>query len=415
MSTYAFILGRKNQLSIAELCAVLGKQDKIIEINAETLIADLSEPLTNPQYSLNRLGGVIKIVELISELPVSAPRDRIALEISAHLFQKFKDHETKFKYGISAYSLPQKPEQFLNRILNLVKKSLTADGLKSRFINKNFNNLENAAIKGEKLLAEGSEIVIIQGRSKYFIGETVALQDFENYSKRDFDRPARDAKLGMLPPKLAQILINLAGLTSLQEPIKSTIYDPFVGVGTIPTEALLLGFKVIGSDISSVIIEKSRKNIDWTIKEFNISQPDLRLFAKDATTLITHDLPEKVDAIVTESYLGPPQAILPSPGDMAKIFSNITSIVTGFFQAIHPILKPGTPVIITFPAYRDKGRFHFIEDLPYAIEQLGFSAITMISEEIINNNSLRTFERKSLIYDRPDQVVGREIWKFIRK
>ena len=32
MSTYAFILGRKNQLSIAELCAVLGKQDKIIEM-----------------------------------------------------------------------------------------------------------------------------------------------------------------------------------------------------------------------------------------------------------------------------------------------------------------------------------------------------------------------------------------------
>jgi hypothetical protein len=38
----------------------------------------------------------------------------------------------------------------------------------------------------------------------------MALQDFESYSKRDYGRPARDPRTGSLPPKLAQILINLA-------------------------------------------------------------------------------------------------------------------------------------------------------------------------------------------------------------
>ena len=77
------------------------------------------------------------------------------------------------------------------------------------------------------------EIVVIKGHDKVFIGKTVAIQDIENYTKRDYERPARDAKTGMLPPKLAQIMINLGGLTKIDHDqeethaVQHTLYDPF--------------------------------------------------------------------------------------------------------------------------------------------------------------------------------------------
>jgi len=49
----------------------------------------------------------------------------------------------------------------------------------------------------------------------------------------------------MLPPKLAQILVN-----SVQA---QTVYDPFCGTGVIPQEALLLGRTASGSDLSDEI------------------------------------------------------------------------------------------------------------------------------------------------------------------
>ena len=59
--------------------------------------------------------------------------------------------------------------------------------------------------------------------------KVVGVQDIDAYSKRDQTRPARDAKVGMLPPKLAQILINLCG------PLKpgSVVLDPFCGTGVV--------------------------------------------------------------------------------------------------------------------------------------------------------------------------------------
>jgi hypothetical protein len=36
------------------------------------------------------------------------------------------------------------------------------------------------------------------------------VQDIDAYAERDFERPMRDAFVGMLPPKLAQIMLNLA-------------------------------------------------------------------------------------------------------------------------------------------------------------------------------------------------------------
>lgn len=414
MNLYAFILGRKHLLSIAEILHVLDPKDHIVDITHEAFIVDLHEELKKPQESLNRLGGTIKIAKIFSELSLS--QSDFASPISEHLHRLFSDRDTKLSYGLSMYSFSQGYDRQIKNTLMKIKKSLKADGIKSRFINKNFKNVKNAAIAGEKLLEDGIDLNIINGTHNTYCAETVALQDFESYSHRDYDRPARDARLGMLPPKLAQIMINVAGFTTLNSDIDAkTLYDPFCGMGTVLTEGLLLKFNVVGSDISPEVIEGASKNIDWHIQEFthtNQSQLLQPLFPKDATSLESKDFIQQPDCIVTESYLGPPQTHVPEPKIMKKNFQHIQETLTRFFRNAHPLLKPNTPIVISFAAYRGKGTIHTMEQLPEQIQNLGYKIEPLIPKEIAARHNLKS--EQSLLYDRPDQTVGRQIWKFVR-
>jgi len=105
----------------------------------------------------------------------------------------------------------------------------------------------------------------------------LAVQDVEGYSERDYNRPSRDAKVGMTPPKLAQIMINLAGLKD-----GDTVYDPFCGVGTIMQEALLNDYRVIGSDANSAQVENCRSNLSWISKKYILKHPDYKIFQSDS-------------------------------------------------------------------------------------------------------------------------------------
>ncbi len=54
------------------------------------------------------------------------------------------------------------------------------------------------------------------------------MQDVDEYAARDQARPKRDAYVGMLPPKLAQTLINNAYGNELSGEKRVTVLDPFV-------------------------------------------------------------------------------------------------------------------------------------------------------------------------------------------
>jgi len=42
------------------------------------------------------------------------------------------------------------------------------------------------------------------------LAQTLTCQDFRAYEIRDFKRPVRDIKRGMIPLRLAKIMLNLA-------------------------------------------------------------------------------------------------------------------------------------------------------------------------------------------------------------
>jgi tRNA G10 N-methylase Trm11 len=403
MNNYVFILGRKPLLSEAELEQYFNStspQDPIhfhkVETSNEVLIGGLSKPLSYPQKTLDFLGGTIKIGTIFSQLPLSTHVSNIANEVSQFLIDQNKENK-KIVFGISTHNINDQHNNFLKNILIGVKKNIRIKN-PVRFINKNFQNLKSAAIKGENLLTTGYEILIIKGANHIYLANTIAIQDFESYSHRDYSRPARDPRLGMLPPKLAQIMINLAGINHNDA---NTLYDPFCGIGTILSEGLLMGYNVAGSDIEQINIEKTAKNLSWLEQQYKISTTH-HVFTKDATQLEKKDIPAQLTAIITESYLGPPLSSIPSPENVKRNFQHIEELTLRFFAKIHSLAATNIPIIISFPAYKTKQKNFLIEELPGKIVKLGYK--------------LETFNTKrgSLFYDRPDQIVAREIFKFIK-
>ena len=146
---------------------------------------------------------------------------------------------------------------------------------------------------------------------------TLSCQDIDAYAKRDTEK-SRDMVVGMMPPKLCQMMINIASGNR-----NTGIYDPFCGLGTFLIEAANMGIpSIFGSDISLRMVDASKKSIENFIKEETIWQDRIRKVggtpSKDFRTLETAIFEQDADKIenigkteclqntniVSEGYLG---------------------------------------------------------------------------------------------------------------
>lgn len=384
MLQYLFVLGRKSDLSFQEIEAILPDFNK--EYENQYLILN-SETELEIEKLMSRLGGTIQIGKVIGEI---AEKGLVGL-ISDFLIEKYPE-SSKIKFGISTVNLPVR---ILARLLLDVKKRLKKAEKAGRFVNKDFKNLSLPILKSEGFLkGKGSEILLVQKGNKFVVAETVAVQDIDAYSKRDYEKPFRDAKMGMLPPKLAQIMLNLAEVKP-----GGIIWDPFCGSGTVLMEGLLQGNRVIGSDIEEKNVAGTKQNLYWFCKEWNLAE-NYQVFQQDVTEQFPSDI--VVEAVVCEGFLGKPKRFLPERVVLEKEIIFLEGLYEKFFKNLKPILKAKTPVVIALPCFKNEKNYIFLKNILEKIKALGYDVA-----------SLNKGERKSLIYDRKDQVVGREIFKFI--
>lgn len=369
MSTYLFITGKDSELSIAELEARYPK-GKIDVIDGDFVVMNLNQTIDQSEF--NKLGGVIKVGEVVFE----SAKDNLSNELVKQLSDGHSSG--KLNYGISVYGWG---EDHLRSLLLDMKKKFKSDGTSSRFANQNFKNISTAQHKG---LKKGIEMIVANDGTKFLIAKVVAVQDIDSYSKRDFKKPYRDMKVGMLPPKLAQIMINLAGDVG-------TIWDPFCGGGVLILEGLLMGYDMVASDINENTLSGADENIEWLKKEFDIKNT-VSLYVHDAT------LPQKdvkFDAIVCEGYLGPPQKHIKSTASLESIIDELDTLYVGFFEALKEIKFKG-PIVIAMPFFRvNDGGDVELESTIKKIEKIGFKLKT-----------------EPLKYARADQIVGRAIYQF---
>ena len=228
------------------------------------------------------------------------------------------------------------------------------------------------------------------------MASSTGAQNITAYANRDQVRPMRDAFVGMLPPKLAQIMINLA---VGQKSKDYTILDPFCGTGVILQEAALMNYSVYGTDLSEKMIRYSRDNLNWLIDSHHV-QFDWYLYCDDAMTAKWR---QPINAVVCEGYLGQPFSAPPSPAKLAEVVKTCDHIITEFLKNLRDQIEPGTPVCIAVPAWRDSiGNFTHLP-IVNTVARFGYKP-----HEFMN------VSQNDMLYYREDQIVARELLVLVK-
>ncbi len=419
------ILGRQPKISLAELEALYGAES-ITPVGDYAALIHIDAPL--PQ---DRLGGSMKTGKLLARL------ENTDLAGAFHYLQKtIPNHlehvpEGKLQFGLSAYDFEASAKTILKNMLSL-KKIIKNCGRSVRIIENKKPALEAAQVLYNKLTGPlGWELLLIKDGADCLLAQTTGVQNIDDYSKRDFERPKRDAYVGMLPPKLAQIMINLA---VGKQSSALTLLDPFCGTGVVLQEALLMGYDVIGSDLSQKMVDYTIANLEWLNshhsrpdREFSqnidpLLKPEddklgkvVNIQLADATTHIWNlkrDLsvsPQDDDTghsehseesliITCETYLGKPLSSLPEPDKLQRIIDESNSIAEGFLKNIAGQIKSGTRLCLALPAWHlGSGQFKHLKVLDH-LEDMGY-----------NRLDLTHATKQDLIYHRDDQIVAREL------
>jgi len=371
VSTYLFVLGKHPDLSVAELrWRYPGFDVRRWGENFAVMEADVDIN----QSEFNNLGGFIKCAKVVVESDKNNQIQALAEVLTSY----YKD--VKLDYGLSVYGFSEKQ---LRPMLLKLKRELKSNLVKARFINHDFKNISSAQYKSIK--RKGVEIVIVKTDKIFLIGKVVGVQDIDSYSKRDFDKPFRDMQMGMLPPKLAQILINLTG-------VKGVIWDPFCGSGTLVMEGLLMGRDMIGSDIDSERVDGARKNVEWLGQKAKAE-----LYTHDATKPCKYDF----EAIAFEGDLGIPHNQYINSDRLDQIIADLDDLYVGFFENLKNMKFKG-PIVAGLPFFRMRnGEEIDMNKTVDKIEEIGFERTVLLRDKYV------------LKYFRENQAVGRAIYRFM--
>lgn len=194
---YLFILGNHPGLSVAEISCKLSPKNYFF-LDKQVLQVETKEEF-DAEDLISRLGGTVKIAELLQENCADLNE-----EIKKYLPENW---EGKFRFGFSSYGFKRGE---IKDIAIKVKKELKNRSISSRWTTSRERNLSSVAVKENKLLEKGKEFIVLRKEGIQLLAETKAVQNFKELSRRDYGRPARDSRSGMIPPKLAQIMINIA-------------------------------------------------------------------------------------------------------------------------------------------------------------------------------------------------------------
>ncbi len=414
-----------------------------------------TEKEINAKELIKKLGGVIKIGIIESAVETrrgaslqhehhdnTKTRRGVSLLEAALKLINFNDIEGKFKFGVSYYG----KNKFNIKPLGMeIKKYLREKSISCRWVVSREPTLSSVVVEQNKLAGKGMEIVLIEkpphpllprcgggyqggshpptpmsaeatekaplikGVGGIIIGQTLAVQPFKELSFRDYGRPARDDRSGMIPPKLAQIMINLADGTPERSgggpsrPLskRTTLLDPFCGSGTILTEALLMGYdNVIGTDISEKAVNDTKKNIAWAERRFKIKDLRFKIFNKSAAELSKFIKPNSIDAIVTEPYLGPQRGRV----DFKKVIKELEDLYGKSLIEFKKVLKSRERAVMVWPVFRAT---HNSQRITPKLN--GFKIVNPISPGLRENAIIKLTDRNTIIYGREGQKVWREI------
>jgi len=431
---YLFVLGRSVKLAEAELKSILEKRllfsDFSLTKNLVTIkSADETEKVAD---LINTLGGTVKIAELVEYG-----------NWAEVIYQDLKSNPVR---DVGFSSLDSKLKR--NMVFDL-KFTLKSEGINIRAVMPRESTFLNAAeIRSNKLIGKGREYVVVEqpptklrmvarnyestnkaeSDSGQAVYRTIAQQDIESQVERDYGKPRSNAVSGMVPPKLARMMVNIAANMaetqiskskdqkdlnlepcSLNLPQSLTVVDPFCGSGNILIEAFDLGYSVQGSDISGGEVQKTTENLEWLSGELGnrnkvsgVQKPNTynlqpyTAFIADASKddfLIGIESPI---VIVAEPYLGEPHKEKLTDDQVTAEIDALTELYLAFFANLKRITDNGSRITICliFPSFelQNGGQRSLYKEIVDKIGSFGYTSLVGPYE-----------------YGRDYQVVKREI------
>ena len=401
------VLGRQPALGLAELESLYGAS-ALRPAGQHAVIVDIDPCL----LAFDRLGGSTKFCKLLTVLDTThwGQIEKFLVGVAPGHSQTMP--EGKMLLGLSVIGLDIGIRQIEATGLTL-KKAIRQTGRSVRLVPNKAQELNSAQIIHNKLTGpNGWELNFIRDGKKTIIAQTVKVQDIESYTVRDRERPKRDTKVGMLPPKLAQILLNLASGPIPEEQLSNicdipagqpiphrilgqTVLDPFCGTGVVLQEALLMGYDVYGSDLEPRMVEYTAKNLPWLAETYGLEPQDYPLEVGDATAHKWAPLP---NFVATETYLGRPFTEKPGLEILNQTAMECNLIIKKFLSNIGAQISSGTRLCLAVPAWQTR---------PNEFKHLPL--IDSLSDMGYNRMSFEHIRDQDLIYYRSDQIVARQL------
>lgn len=442
---FVSILGRQPEIGIAELERLYGADNV-------RWLSSMSAVIKTDDFDFERLGGSQKSGRVVMDLN-RGNWHSISQQVVRHYQTQWSNLDHKITLGISAYGFDELSAREVQKTGIIVKQKLKSTGTSLRLLPNQESALNSATSHHNKLGLSSNKVELLITRASdgsVVVAESIGAQNITALAARDQGRPKRDAFVGMLPPKLAKIMVNLAvgegqildlssqileetkeqttisgaklevssatgrsatsfegsksvvqrakaseTLSSEERSRKGRLLDPFCGTGVLLQEALLMGFDVYGTDLSEKMIDYSEANLKWLQEKYGIRNMEYGVAQGDA---MTHQWQQPIDVVASETYLGQPFSAPPSPAKLTEVRGNCDHIIRKFLNNIHGQLQPGTLLCLAVPAWKDiDGNFTHLP-LINELSSLGYRRI-----------ELKNITHNQLIYHREDQVVARQL------
>ncbi|MBX4201442.1 hypothetical protein KW803_00900 [Candidatus Saccharibacteria bacterium] len=391
------ILGRQPMLGMAELESLYG-HGHLRPLDGAALLDIPAEKI-----NFKRLGGTIKTARILDSIDSSDWNS-----LAKYLVDRVPDYvrslpEGKFTLGLSVYGIDVSVKRIEATLLEL-KKLVRQSGRPVRIVPNKEPALNSAQVLHNKLTHKGAwELMFVKAGGKTYLAQTLFVQDIEGYAARDQARPARDSRVGMLPPKLAQIILNLAvgqADESVEDKTKIRVLDPFCGTGVILQEALLAGYSVIGTDVDERMVSYTKKNLTWLFDNQASLEGAVVVELGDATDFQWPGF----STIASEVFLGRPLNSLPDQTKLKEIIGDVNLITKKFLKNLAAQLKPGRIICLAVPAWRAPGG-----------QLINLPLIDQLTDMGYNYSDFKHIRRDQLVYFREDQVVARQLLRLERR
>jgi tRNA G10 N-methylase Trm11 len=386
---YLGVLGRQPKLSLAELECLYGAPS-VEHFSSTTSI------FSTENFDIEKVGGLIKAGEVVLSLRKAQWRE-VSTKVIHFYSRKFAKVDHKITIGISVYDwdVPARDIQKLGLIL---KSSLKKSNVSVRLIPNQEQALSSATSHHNKLGLSSNKIELLISKDQdgnVVVAQSTGSQNISSLAARDQERPKRDAFVGMLPPKLALMMVNLSGVDK-----NARILDPFCGTGVVLQESTLLGHDVYGTDLSEKMVDYSTANMKWLLEKQRLST-DVVVHHGDAMETTWH---APIGAVVAETYLGQPFSAPPAADKLLKVQRICNEVISKFLLNLAPQIEKDTPLCLAVPAWRDSvGRLSYLS-LSSKLDRLGYETI-----------ALKHATASDLVYFREDQIVARQLLLLRRK